>query len=490
MLQQPRLWRVGLGRIPCLARTSDDLIYCYNLQTTDFRDAAMSLRRRLLASVTLMLVASLLAGSALTYWHALRKIELEMSSALTVGDNALRDALMPLLPGPLTDSQLQRIVSSFDGDRHLRARLESYDRKTAVASRVRQPTTPPPAWLYRLLKGKPHETRLELPDERGRLVLTADPLNEITEVWDDAKLKLAIVGGFCMVVLALISAMLKRALQPLEHLSNALRQVGGGDYGAHVPESGPEELAAIYRGFNAMATRLATSEKQNRRLTEQLLSVQDEERAEIARDLHDEVGPFLFAVDVDAQTLPALAQRDARDEITGRAHAIRQSVAHMQTHLKSILSRLRPGVMLDLGLSHAAEQLAAFWHARYPAIAFDIDCDIESLGGGIDETAYRILQEGTSNAVRHGQPTRIALAMHKLDTGMVVISITDNGAGLRDVKRGGFGLDGMRERLQRIGGTLAVTTGPDGRGVQLRAEIPYLRKPPAGAQQQDSTLSS
>lgn len=197
--------------------------------------------------------------------------------------------------------------SPLDGDRHLRARLESYDRKTAVASRVRQPTTPPPAWLYRLLKGKPHETRLELPDERGRLVLTADPLNEITEVWDDAKLKLAIVGGFCMVVLALISAMLKRALQPLEHLSNALRQVGGGDYGAHVPESGPEELLAIYRGFNVMATRLATSEKQNCRLTgAKLLSARRKSAPRLVlRDLHDEVGPFLFAVDVDAQTLPA-----------------------------------------------------------------------------------------------------------------------------------------------------------------------------------------
>ncbi|MEQ1669582.1 MAG: histidine kinase, partial [Hyphomicrobium sp.] len=347
--------------------------------------------------------------------------------------------------------------------------------KTKFQSRVRPPADPAPGWLQRLLTGTPHSAELLLPDERGKIVLQADPLNEVTEVWEDAKLKLAIVAGFCTLVLAMISVTLGRALRPLESLSLALQQVGGGDYQAHVSESGPEELAAIYKGFNTMAAKLADAEVQNRSLNAQLNSIQDEERAEIARDLHDEVGPFLFAVDVDAQTIPVLLDRGATADVSARSQAIRQSVAHMQSHLRSVLSRLRPGMLLDLGVSHAAEQLAAFWRARYPAIQFDIDCSDESFGGALDETAFRILQEGTSNAVRHGKPAHISLATRKLDTGMLVVSVTDDGGGLKASERKGFGLSGMRDRLARMGGTLTIQSGTNGQGVCLRAEMPYMQ---------------
>ncbi len=143
-------------------------------------------------------------------------------------------------------------------------------------------------------------------------------------------------------MLALIYATVGRALRPLEQLSSALERVGDGDYTAHVAEAGPEDLKPIYRAFNQMAERLRTSEQHNQRLNEQLSTVQEEERSEISRDLHDEIGPFLFAADVDAQAIPLLVSRDASSEIVERSKAIRQSVQHMQVHLRGILSRLRP----------------------------------------------------------------------------------------------------------------------------------------------------
>ncbi|HPG88437.1 MAG TPA: histidine kinase [Hyphomicrobium sp.] len=431
----------------------------------------MPLRHRLLALIAILLVASLLGGSILTYWHGLKKIELEMSSAVAVAENAVRDAVLPLLPGPIQDTQIDRIVSSFDGDRHVRARFVTDDGNALYQSHVLMPKDPAPQWLINVLTGAQHNASMELPEGRGHIQLQADSLNEITEVWDDAKLKLAIVGGFCALVAAMISMTLGRALRPLEDLSSALQKVGGGDYEVHVSETGPTELAAIYRGFNTMAGKLAASELLNRQLNEQLNTVQDEERAEIARDLHDEVGPFLFAVDVDAQTIPPLLAQSANDEAIVRVQAIRQSVGHMQTHLRSILERLRPNTLLDLGLAHAAEQLAEFWQARYPSISFDIDCTDESFGPKIDEAAFRILQEGTSNAVRHGKPTKISLATRKAENGTLEITVSDDGSGLRPPARKGLGLAGMRERLALLGGTMSVDTGPDGRGVVLRAAL-------------------
>jgi len=294
----------------------------------------------------------------------------------------------------------------------------------------------------------------------------------VSEVWEDLKLKFIIIASFCVVVLALIYATLGRALRPLEQLSSALNRVGEGDYSAHVAETGPEDLKLIYRAFNRMAEQLREAEQQNQRLNEQLSTVQEEERSEIARDLHDEIGPFLFATDVDAQAIPLLVSREASDEIVDRSKAIRQSVQHMKLHLRGVLSRLRPALLIDQGLTHAVEHLVAFWKARRPQIAFRTDIEDERFPTGIEEVAFRILQEGTSNAVRHGQPSAIGLTARRTDDGMLRVVVSDDGSGITAKGARGFGLAGMRERVASLDGRLRIAEREGGKGVMLIAEIP------------------
>jgi two-component system sensor histidine kinase UhpB len=435
----------------------------------------MPLRRRLLALVALVLAFCLIAGGALTYWHGLRKIELEMSAAIAVGNSAVSDALSALASTPDAAAHLHRIVRSFDGDRHVIAQLAAPNGAVVDVSRLRAPVDPAPGWLYDLLTGPMHTRTFALPEnlkQIGSLIIMADPHNEVGEVWEDLKLKFVIIAGFCSVVLALIYATLGRALRPLEDLSSALKRVGEGDYTAHVAETGPRDLNLIYRAFNRMADQLRAAEQQNRRLNEQLTTVQEEERSEIARDLHDEIGPFLFAVDVDAQSIPLLLSRHAENDVIGRSKAIRQSVQHMQMHLRSILSRLRPGVLLDQGLTHAVEQIAAFWRARRPQITFEIDIEDARFPQDIEEAAYRILQEGTSNAVRHGEPSLIRLVARRSANGMLHVVVSDDGSGLAASKTRGFGLAGMTERVSALGGHLHVTGRERGHGVTLIADIP------------------
>ena len=200
--------------------------------------------------------------------------------------------------------------------------------------------------------------------------------------------------------------------------------------------------------------------------------MQEEERAEIARDLHDEIGPFLFAVDVDAQSIPLLLSRDADDDAIGRSKAIRQSVQHMQLHLRSILSRLRPAMLIDQGLTHAVEQLVAFWRARRPLITFATDIEDERFPASIEETAFRILQEGMSNAVRHGKPTNIGLDRPANRAGRAPRRCFRRRQRSRRDGARGFGLVGLRERVAALGGRLSVTGRDTEKGVMLIAEIP------------------
>lgn len=453
----------------------------------------MPLRRRLLMLVALVLALCLVAGGTLTYWHGLRKVDLEMSSAIEVGSSAVSDALSTIGSSADARAQVHRLMSSFDGDRHIFVRLLSPDGKVIDASRLQQPADPPPNWLYWLLSGSTRVRSFDMPrglKTFGTITIAADSHNEVGEVWEDLKLKFAIVGGFCVIVLALIYASLGRALRPLEQLSSALDRIGEGDYTAHVSEDGPDDLKLIYRAFNRMAGQLRDSEQQNQRLNEQLSTVQEEERSEIARDLHDEIGPFLFAADVDAQAIPLLVSRKASDEVVDRSKAIRQSVQHMQVHLRSVLNRLRPALLIDQGLTPAVEHLVAFWKARRPQIEFRTDIEDERFSTAIEEVAFRILQEGMSNAVRHGQPSTIGLTARRIKDGMLRIVVTDDGRGITAKTTRGFGLPGMRERVASLDGRLSIADREEGKGCILIVEIPLPAASGSTAKQEPITTSA
>ncbi len=208
-------------------------------------------------------------------------------------------------------------------------------------------------------------------------------------------------------------------------------------------------------------------------MTLQLNAVQEEERKDLARDLHDEIGPFLFAVDVDAQTITQYLQRGAYDEVAGRSAAIRQSVAHMQSHVRAILNRLRPAMLLDLGLAEAVDQLVAFWRARHPAIAITASISQASYGATVDEIAFRTVQEAINNAVRHGKPRTITIeAAIDPQRGALRLTIRDDGTGISPSATPGFGISGMRERAALAGGTLEVSQMPGQKGVTVVAMLP------------------
>jgi two-component system sensor histidine kinase UhpB len=203
------------------------------------------------------------------------------------------------------------------------------------------------------------------------------------------------------------------------------------------------------------------------------LTLQDEERAEIARDLHDEVGPYLFAIQVDADALGKAGVPQARE----RAGAIREAAMHIQRHVKNILQQLKPVHGLDFGLETAIDDMIAFWKQRHPDIRFERQI---APGAKLDrrgeEVAFRIVQESVSNAVRHGHPGAINIQLQAAH-GDIELTITDDGAGFAASRsQNGMGLKGMAERVRALNGEFMVES--PGRGVRVRALLPA-----AGARQ-------
>jgi two-component system sensor histidine kinase UhpB len=229
-----------------------------------------------------------------------------------------------------------------------------------------------------------------------------------------------------------------------------------------------------------MAGRLAAMETRNRALEEQLLTLQEEERADLARDLHDEIGPYLFAVNVDAAMVGQLAQDRRLSEIPERLTSIQEAVAHMQSQVRDILGRLRPTRAVELGLNAAIDDMVAFWRARHGDITFEVHLleDEGLVDEAQKETIYRVVQEGLNNAVRHGRPSRVDVDVSFVAGDEIVARISDNGVATmaspdqRRYDQSGFGLIGMRERVTASGGSLSIDRGDSSGGWTIVARLP------------------
>lgn len=440
----------------------------------------LPLRQSLLISIASVIFITLLLGSGVVYWHAVNKVETEMAAAIAVGGRIARNAVDDVEEAANPKRRLELLVADFDGDRHLKAMVMNAAGNPIQESKSAVPDDPAPWWFSALLEPEKKWLEVSLPDAfsgLGTFILETQPFNEIAEAWEDTKKTLLILGILCALTMGLVYRVLGQALRPLQDLSEAVAKIGNTNNPPKIRETGPLEFVKVYRGFNQMVVRLSQIEKDNVALNEQLDTVQEEERGALARDLHDEVGPFLFAVDVDAKSLEQIASGmsdpDHIEKVKERTQRIRDAVAHMQTHVREILGRLRSPELLDMGLEHAVESLLTFWRRRRPSVQFGAIAETTTFGEKIDSVFYRIAQESISNAVRHGDPSEVHVHILKPGPTEAQIKIVDDGAGLMSEQTTkSYGISGMTERINLIGGTLSVENRLDQTGVVVRAYVP------------------
>jgi len=449
------------------------------------QDDALSLRLRLIGLVVLVFVLSLALGGTVACLNASRSVEAEMQAALAVARQTIEaeTAVLGTAAEPWRD--LVRLVGSFHGNRHLRVGLSGGDR-AAVSAAPAPPTGRAPPWFLRLIDGPPSGFRLPVAVGDGthaEISVETVPDNEISEIWHEFGDSLLILGLFSLPTLLLIYVFIGRALRPLERLALALGRIGEGDYAVRLDDRLPPELSRLRDRFNRTAVQLAGMAAENRRLNEQLLSLQEQERSELARDLHDDVGPFLFAIKVDAANIGRHLREGRVAAIADHAAAIAEAVGHVQQQVKSMLARLRPIGLAEFGLADAIANLAEFWRRRHPEIDYrlEIAAAARSYGDLVDTAVYRVVQEGLSNALRHTRPSLIKLRVDRArDDGRdaLRVIVADDGAGMAADPVMGYGLLGMSERVKAMGGSLTVSSAT-GEGVTLTALIPLAGR--AGA---------
>jgi two-component system sensor histidine kinase UhpB len=415
----------------------------------------MSLRKRLLLAVAAALIASLALGTWITVWQAAHTVRAELSAALLSGRRSVAAALADMADPP-PQPALRRLISSFDGNQHVLAELRLHG-QAVLRSRPGFPTVAPPAWFAATVAQPLAPSEVAVPG--GVIRVSALQDSEIGERWIEAghligllALSAGLAASFCFATTAW-------SLRPLRPLAAALQRLEQGRHGDPLPAAGPPEIVHLATAFNRMQNSLAAAARENRRLSEQLASLVEEERAELARDLHDEIGPLLFALMAWAE---AARLQDAAGDRAAAGQSLQSlevAASAVQSAMRALLGRLRDSVPASTDLRAAMQDLLAFWQGIRPQTKFcaTVGPGIDTVGEPVRAALFRVAQEGISNAVRHGNPTRVDVEF-SVDPDGARVTVQDDGVAAKP-SGAGFGLLGLQERLHTLGGRLDIERG-------------------------------
>jgi PAS domain S-box-containing protein len=218
---------------------------------------------------------------------------------------------------------------------------------------------------------------------------------------------------------------------------------------------------------------LIESQKHLKQLSVALQRVREDDRAHFARELHDQLGQSLSALRIDFNSL-ANSLPDREPATNARFAVIDQLIDGMVDTTRQICEELRPGMLDDLGFEAAISSYARNFTRRF-SIPCDLLLDKESYGldGHLATALFRIVQEALTNIARHSHASHAMVALQDRGDDLL-LTIADDGSGLAaglESERKTYGLLGMRERVDMLGGHLAIDSLP-GRGTHIEASIP------------------
>ncbi|MBR0906853.1 histidine kinase [Bradyrhizobium liaoningense] len=440
----------------------------------------LSLRGRINLLLALLLALGLAVNIGRQVAEAGPRVQAEDQSVIRLAREFIEMIVADLNEAPDPDAKLNQIARDLSRLRHVSIALHDAGGRPLTPPRTgaEAETRGPPAWFVGLVH--PEQTAVSVPvsiqGKPGSLVITSHPTDEIAEIWDSIVTQLEVGSVVAVVLFLLMTNVVGRALAPLQSLAETMGKIEGGHYDARVTPGGAPELAAICGKLNHLAAALGEAVEDKRRLAERAVSLQDVERKEIARELHDEFGPYLFSLRAHASALAKLADGRAPSAEAVRKHgsALLEQINALQQFTRRVLERLRPVGLAELGLRQALESLSRLWRESHPEVAIEtsISPALGTTGETADLTIYRIVQEALTNVFRHAGATSVNVVIEPAGQqghdGRVCarVRISDNGRGMEPGQKLGFGLVGMRERILALGGTLNVVSGEGGLTVE------------------------
>lgn len=341
-----------------------------------------------------------------------------------------------------------------------------------------------PEWFQAVLLPASARQVISLPG--GQLVIEANPSRAILDGWDDL-LRLTAIGAVTLLLInVLVFWAMGRALKPFQQILAGLQRLQAGDFSVSLPPLPGKEAGAIGAAFNRMTAvlkdNIASQQRafeaerrlsDSRELARLIETHVESERREIARALHDELGQSVTAI--RSLAMSVARRSESSDAQTAQAaRVIAEEAARLYDHMHGMIPRLAPMALDALGLADAMGDLVERVRASHPQVQLELQ--MHHVPAGLNEptalAAYRVAQEGLTNALRHGAASVVSLTLAG-HPDRLELAVRDNGKGLDGDWRasGHFGLRWLSERVEALGGTLRIDNlAPH--GALLQAVLP------------------
>ena len=340
--------------------------------------------------------------------------------------------------------------------------------------------------------------RIDLTDEQGHLIELGQPLElesarellwhseaivlerEVGRVWvavttEEVERQASLI----LLAFAALGSLLAGVMYglPIKAIVEAEKRIDDSqraleDLNANLEETVIERSSQLSEALDEVRDK----EQRLRELSGRAVAMQEAERRALSRELHDSAGQALTAIRINLQILAQLAGNEAAATMANRTVDLADSTLE---EIRRVVDRLAPAVLDDLGLQGAVERHCDDFAERTGVeISYEFEqLDAPGVDTGVETAAYRIVQESLTNVARHAEAERVDIVLRRVGIGTgedrLLIDIRDDGKGfdVDEVRaKGRRGLEGMRERVELIGGTIEIS-GELGVGAHVHAEL-------------------
>jgi len=451
-----------------------------------------SIRVQAMLAISVMLLVAAFVAGTMAVLNGRQSVDVEIEASMDFAEGYIQE-LVRRIAAEHGLADLDSIVSHEVAHlRHARVYVQDADSpprllRASKHSAEPSPLNDTPDWFERLMMpagGNDHSRIIPVPNGKRVVILKGDPDDEIAEKWNEFS-GLAVVAVISIFVLvAVFYFVLGWILNPLAALARGLVALEAGERSQRLDIPRVEDVADISRKFNSLAASLDQTRAENGELYRQIQSVQEDERREVARELHDEAGPCLFGITVSAESVKTLTKNlpsgDGR-KIDKRIDEILSVTDRLKLMNRALLKRLHPVSIGKVPLTALIKDLIYDFERRHPEIEIvsKFGSFVRVYGEKVDLTVYRSAQEALTNAIRHGQATSITVELdeevrHDTSTAdesglLISLRVSDDGVGLKPGVRAGFGLSAMRERVLSADGSLVIEAlKPHGTAVSVK----------------------
>jgi two-component system sensor histidine kinase UhpB len=439
------------------------------------QNKTQSLHRLINNRIAFAALAILCLTSILTIWQAKQSVKNELDSSLKLVLQLIQLSIddKDFKNHSLVDDWLPKLVS-IEQTRHLSIQLVRANAESVrfASAQTKPSSNPPPAWFISLIAAESPRIEQKFTDSTGEnmsIIIQANPTDEIAEAWKESSIFFLMMAVFVSSIFFAVNMVFTKSFTAINTIINTLKIIETGHYHKKLPAFNINEYDNIANAINHMTQVMSDAQQENKALIRHNLMIQEDERKNLAKELHDELGQSITAIKVMAVTA-----KQSNHLSVAIADHIAEVCDNLITEVRQMMRHLHPLSLSELGLKASLEDLLNQWQLRYPQLTTAINCsdEVDRLTPDISMQIYRIIQECLTNIVRHADATNAWIDLQISPENCLIVALKDNGKGCSVPQlKNGFGLLGMRERVSSIHGEFSIVTG-DKLGMKITASIP------------------